>query len=93
MRAGRWARCAAAPPGSLASKESAAHAGQDGEKQKYVAAEEHARRAVSLMEATFGENNPRNATAYGTLAAILKCARMAPHLFEGHMQESAKLPR
>ena len=48
--------------------------GQDGERKDYAGAEEHARRALSLMEATFGENNPRNATAYGTLAAILKCA-------------------
>lgn len=36
-------------------------------------AEEHARRGVALMEATFGQKNPRTATAYGTLAAILKC--------------------
>jgi hypothetical protein len=46
--------------------------GQDAEKD-YTTAEEHARRGVALMEATFGKDNPRTATAYGTLAAILKC--------------------
>lgn len=44
---------------------------QDEEKE-YQEAEGSARRAVALMEATFGENHPRSATAYGTLASILK---------------------
>ena len=44
---------------------------QDDEKD-YEAAEASARRAVQLMEAAFGEGNPRSATAYGTLASILK---------------------
>ena len=57
---------------------------QDGwmqdEQGEHREAEASARRAVQLMEAEFGEENPRNATAYGTLAAILKCgpARTQP---------------
>ena len=42
------------------------------EQGEHREAEASARRAVQLMEAEFGEENPRNATAYGTLAAILK---------------------
>ena len=37
------------------------------------AAAGNARKAVAIMEATFGETSPRTSTAYGTLAAILKC--------------------
>ena len=44
---------------------------QDDDKD-YKDAEASARRAVQLMEGAFGKNNPRNSTAYGTLAAILK---------------------
>ena len=46
---------------------------QDAEKV-YPAAEASARQGIALMEASFGDNNPRTSTAYGTLAAILKCA-------------------
>ena len=46
---------------------------QDDDKE-YKDAEASARRAVQLMEGAFGKNNPRNSTAYGTLAAILKYA-------------------
>ena len=42
------------------------------EDNDYKEAEASARRAVRLMEDAFGKNNPRNSTAYGTLAAILK---------------------
>jgi len=42
------------------------------EDKEYKDAEASARRAVSLMDEAFGKGNPRNATAYGTLASILK---------------------
>lgn len=42
------------------------------EDKDFKDAEVSARRAVRLMEAAFGKDNPRNSTAYGTLAAILK---------------------
>ncbi len=42
------------------------------EQGEHREAEASARRAVQLMEAEFGAENPRTATAYGTLAAVLK---------------------
>lgn len=35
----------------------------------------NALKAVAVMEATFGEGHPRNSTAYGSLAAFLKCVQ------------------
>ncbi len=47
--------------------------GQAGEEELDTAVG-NARKAVTTMEATFGEANPRTSTAYGTLASILKSA-------------------
>ncbi len=41
--------------------------------EEFDAAAGSARKAVGIMEGTFGEGSPRTSTAYGTLASILKC--------------------
>jgi hypothetical protein len=40
--------------------------------EDYDTAVENARKSMTIMEATFGEANPRTSTAYGTLASVLK---------------------